>query len=132
MPVDDAAEMISQLLPEPTGCDLELLHWWVEEVLLPLRQMAEAEQRSALVRAWREMDRRQRFVWNKLITGEFRVGVSHLLVTRALAGVSGVPPATVAHRLMGDWQATPEVYERLVGPEAGAVEARRPYPVFLA
>ena len=36
-------------------------------------------------RAWRELDRRQRFVWNKLITGGFRVGVSQQLVTRALA-----------------------------------------------
>src|SRR5438094_1780923 len=130
--VGDAAETISLLLPEPTGSAPEPLHWWVEKVLLPLRQMAEAEQRSALVRAWGAMDRRQRFVWNKLITSEFRVGVSHLLVTRALAGVSGLPPATVAHRLMGDWLPTPEFYERLIGPEDGAVEASRPYPFFLA
>ena len=27
-------------------------------------------QREAMVRAWRELDDRQRFVWNKLITGE--------------------------------------------------------------
>jgi DNA ligase-1 len=130
--VGDAAETISLLLPEPTGSAPEPLHWWVEEVLLPLRKMEETEQRATLVRAWRAMDRRQRFVWNKLITGEFRVGVSHLLVTRALAGVSGLPPATVAHRLMGDWSPTPEFYQQLVGPEDGAVEASRPYPFFLA
>ncbi|HTK77025.1 MAG TPA: ATP-dependent DNA ligase [Gemmataceae bacterium] len=130
--VGDAAETISLLLAEPTGSAPEPLHWWVEEVLLPLRKMEEAEQRVTLVRAWKEMDRRQRFVWNKLITGEFRVGVSHLLVTRALAGVSGLPSATVAHRLMGDWSPTPEFYQRLVGPEDGAVEASRPYPFFLA
>ena len=130
--VGDAAETISLLLPEPTGSAPEPLHWWVEKVLLPLRKMEEADQRAALVRAWRAMDRRQRFVWNKLITGEFRVGVSHLLVTRALAGVSGLPPATVAHRLMGDWSPTPEFYHQLVAPEDGAVEASRPYPFFLA
>src|SRR5262245_48473702 len=130
--IGDAAETISLLLPEPTGSAPESLHWWVEQVLLPLRKMEEAEQQAALVRAWREMDRRQRFVWNKLITGEFRVGVSHLLVTRALAGVSGLPAATVAHRLMGDWSPTPEFYERLVAPDSGAVEASRPYPFFLA
>jgi DNA ligase-1 len=130
--VGDAAETISLLLAEPTGSAPEPLHWWVEEVLLPLRKMEEAEQRVTLVRAWKEMDRRQRFVWNKLITGEFRIGVSHLLVTRALAGVSGLPSATVAHRLMGDWSPTPEFYQRLVGPEDGAVEASRPYPFFLA
>jgi DNA ligase-1 len=130
--VGDAAETISLLLPEPTGSAPEPLHWWVEEVLLPLRKMDDREQRATLVRAWSQMDRRQRFVWNKLIAGEFRVGVSHLLVTRALAGVSGLPPATIAHRLMGDWSPTQGFYERLVGPEDGAVEASRPYPFFLA
>jgi DNA ligase-1 len=46
------------------------------------------------------MDDAQRFVWNKLITGEFRVGVSQLLVTRALATVSGVDASVISHRLM--------------------------------
>ena len=53
------------------------------------------------------MDERQRFVWNKLITGEFRVGVSQNLVVRALAGVSGIPAEVIAHRLMGDWSRPP-------------------------
>src|SRR4051794_25735696 len=100
--VGDVAETIALLLPDPTGSAPEPLHWWVEELLLPMRRMSEDDQRATLLRAWGEMDRRQRFVWNKLITGAFRVGVSHLLVTRALAEVSGLPAATVAHRLMGD------------------------------
>jgi DNA ligase 1 len=130
--VGDAAETISLLLPDPVASAPEPLHYWVEDVLLPLRRMAEEQQRATLLRAWGAMDRRQRFVWNKLITGEFRVGVSHLLVTRALAQVSGLPPATVAHRLMGDWQPTPGFCRRLVAPESGDVEVSRPYPFFLA
>ena len=63
--------------------------------------------------------RTQRFVWNKLITGEFRVGVSQQLVMRALAEVGGLTPAAIAHRLMGDWQPTPEFYRALVSPDAG-------------
>jgi len=58
-----------------------------------MREWDEAAQRDSLVWAWREMDDAQRFVWNKLITGEFRVGVSQRLVTRALAEVSGVDAA---------------------------------------
>ena len=50
------------------------------------------------------MDERQRFVWNKLITGEFRVGVSQNLVVRALAQFTGIAAEVIAHRLMGDWQ----------------------------
>ena len=60
--------------------------------------------------AWRELGRRERYVWNKLITGSFRVGPRARLVERALAAVSGVPEGVVAHRLMGAWEPTPEYY----------------------
>jgi DNA ligase-1 len=130
--VGDVAETIALLLPPAGGSAPEPLHYWVEEVLLPLRRKPEAEQRETILHAWAVMDRRQRFVWNKLITGAFRVGVSHLLVTRALAEVSGLPPAQVAHRLMGDWQPTPEFVRHLLAEDDGAAVVSRPYPFFLA
>ena len=78
------------------------------------------------------MDRTQRFVWNKLISGGFRVGVSQQLVTRALAKVSGVEAAIVAHRLMGDWEPTPAFYDRLRLTDARDADHSRPYPFCLA
>ncbi len=78
--------------------------------LLPLRGLNEERQQGAT--CWRRgqaLDARQRFVWNKLITGEFRVGVSQLLVVRALAEVAELPTDMVAHRLMGAWEPTPLV-----------------------
>src|SRR5262249_18814923 len=81
----DFAETVALLVP-PTGRGTERpLHRWVEEVLLTLRERDEAAQREAVLAAWAEMSPKQILVWNKLITGEFRVGVSQLLVTRALA-----------------------------------------------
>jgi DNA ligase 1 len=82
--------------------------------------------------AWAEMDTTQRLVWNKLITGEFRIGVSQRLMTRALATVSGAEPALIAHRLMGDWSPSPEFFQSLIAPEGGASVHSRPYPFFLA
>ena len=65
---------------------------------------------SELVGAWRRAGpASERFVWNKLISGGFRVGVSQRLVTRALAEVSGVEEGVIAHRLMGDWEPTPRI-----------------------
>ena len=89
-------------------------------------------QRAELVRAWRELGRRERYVWNKLITGSFRVGVSAQLVVRALAEVSGVDEGTIAHRLMGDWEPTPEFFERLIAPDTRDADVSRPYPFYLA
>lgn len=130
--VGDVAETIALLLPPPTAATDRPLAEWVERRLLPLRALDEAEQRAAAVAAWGELDERQRFVWNKLITGEFRVGVSQLLVVRALAQVSELPADVVSHRLMGTWEPTPAFYAALVAPDAGDADVSRPYPFFLA
>jgi DNA ligase 1 len=130
--VGDLAEAIALLLPRAASSTEAPLHWWVEQQLLPLRGADEAVQKQALLRAWSEMDDRQRFVWNKLITGAFRVGVSQQLVMRALAQASGVDGAAVAHRLMGAWEPTPEFYRRLVAAETPDADHSRPYPFFLA
>jgi DNA ligase-1 len=120
------------LLPD-TGRPVEQsLAWWVEERLLPLRDQDESVQREEMLRAWRELGRRERYVWNKLITGSFRVGVSARLVVRALAQVSGLEEGVIAHRLMGAWDPTPEFFDRLVAADTRDADVSRPYPFHLA
>jgi DNA ligase-1 len=130
--VGDLAETITLILPE-AGASSDLpLSFWVEQRLLPLRGEGEDVQRDVMVRSWRELDRGQRFVWNKLITGSFRVGASHRLVVRALAEVSGLEEGVVAHRLMGSWDPSAEFFQRLVVPDTRDADISRPYPFFLA
>jgi DNA ligase-1 len=130
--VGDMAETIALVLPEPRRSSDLALHLWVEERLLPLRSLSEREQREAVIQAWAELDRGQRFVWNKLMTGAFRVGVSQRLVTRALAEASGLDAAVIAHRLMGDWQPTSVFYDQLRAIGRADADVSRPYPFFLA
>src|SRR5690349_16571332 len=130
--VGDLAETISLLLPPPAASTPESLRYWVEERLLPFRDWDDHLRKASLVTAWREMDERERFVWNKLITGEFRVGVSQNLVVRALADASGVSPAVLAHRLMGDWQPTADFAEQILAKETADADVSRPYPFSLA
>jgi DNA ligase-1 len=130
--VGDLAETISLLLP-PSGASTHLpLRHWVEERLLLLRGEDEAGQRREIQQAWAELDGPQAYVWNKLITGSFRVGVSQSLVVRALARVSGVDEAAVAHRMMGAWDPNPEFYARLLEMDTRDTDLSRPYPFFLA
>jgi len=130
--VGDLAETITLLLPD-TGISSDLpLSRWVEERLLGLRGQAGVVQRAELVRAWRELGRRERYVWNKLITGSFRVGASARLVVRALAEVSGVDEGTTAQRVMGAWEPSPEFFQRLVAPDTRDADVSRPYPFYLA
>ncbi|CAN5598261.1 ATP-dependent DNA ligase [soil metagenome] len=130
--VGDLGESIALLLPAaPETTDLPL-HRWVEERLLPLAGEGEEVQRREILRAWRELDGVERFLWNKLITGSFRVGVSRSLVVRALSKASGIEEAAVAHRLMGAWEPSPESFRRLVSSDTEDADVSRPYPFFLA
>ena len=87
--VGDLAETIALLLPaHEDGAERDHalpLHEWVTRRLLPLATMSEEEQRTALRAAWRELSGTERYIWNTLITGSFRVGVSEQLVARALS-----------------------------------------------
>ena len=78
------------------------------------------------------MNERERFVWNKLITGEFRVGVSQNLVVRALAEASGVDSAVLFNRRMGNLGPNDDFANSMLAKEAPDADVSRPYPFCLA
>ncbi len=130
--VGDLAETITLLLPGASGASDRPLHVWIERHLLPLRDLPQEHQRSEILDAWERMDESQRFVWNKLITGGFRVGVSRRLVVRALERFSGIDAAVITHRLMGEWAVTADMYQRILSPDTRDADISRPYPFYLA
>ena len=130
--VGDLAETITLLLPESDARTDRPLHEWIEQRLLPLATRSEAEQRDTIIGAWRELGGTERFVWNKVITGGFRVGVSQQLVVKALAKVSGIDEGTIAHRLTGGWRPSAGSFERLVAADTSDADRSRPYPFYLA
>jgi DNA ligase-1 len=130
--VGDLAETITLLLPKTEQSSEGPLHQWVEQHLLPLGEMELEARRRFILKAWETMDGPQRFVWNKLITGGFRVGVSRRLVVRALARVSGVEAAVITHRLMGDWPPTAATFQKLLAADTRDADLSRPYPFYLA
>ena len=88
----DFGELVALALdaipPGPPEPELTLADW-VEQRLMPLQRADPAQQRAYVIRWWLGLPRLQRFILNKLLTGEFRVGVAQTLVTRALAGAIG-------------------------------------------
>ena len=132
--VGDGAETVALIfdqLPSVPADPISLVSW-VETRILPLRRAAPATQ-QALVLGWvRELDRWQRLVLFKLLTGELRLGVSQTLVVRALAHAMDLPPTTMAARLMGDWTPSAVWYESLGSQHVTADDLSRPYPFYLA
>lgn len=137
--VGDLAETMALLIPTTDAANAEGLAFWLEEYLLPLRGLPPEELAERLPPLWDQLDRQSLMVCIKLITGEFRVGVSKLLVTRALATLADLDPKLVAQRLVGytdlSHRPTAKGYARLVAPESPDEHAQRggqPYPFFLA
>jgi len=132
--VGDGAETIALLLPNNSNIDTTSLHALVEDNLLPLRGSDEDTQKIAVTESWSRMNYSQRLVYNKLITGAFRVGVSQLLVVRALSKLSEISGDVIAHRLMGEWEPSEEFFVRLLDPDLEKDESwiSRPYPFHLA
>ena len=130
--VGDLAETIALLLPDGSAFDDSPLHAWVEQKLLPIGSAPELDQRRIVLDAWRTLGGNERFVWNKLITGSFRVGVSQSLLVRALSRASSVPEPTIAHRLMGDWKPSADAYRKLVSEADEGMAVSNPYPFYLA
>src|SRR3954470_2023019 len=130
--VGDLAETISLLLPESESTVDEPLHVLIEQRVLALGRSSEEDQRASVVKTWRELGGVERFVFNKLITGAFRVGVSNQLVTRALARATGVEEGVVAHRMSGHWQPTAAAFLALSSAETSDADTSRPYPFYLA
>ena len=138
--VGDLAETIAHVLPPGQAPDEAPLAEWVQQRLLPLRGLPEPELRARVQAQWAVLDGLGRMLWVKLAGGGFRVGVSRLLVQRALAQHAGLEPSLVAQRMMGYTDArslpTAAAYAALIAPspdgQAGAPKDGRPYPFFLA
>jgi DNA ligase-1 len=123
-----ALDTVTPGAPQP---DLSLAEW-VEQRIIPLQKADPAAQRTMVMEWWLGLPRAERFLLNKLLTGEFRVGVAQTLVVRALAIAAGVEPTIVAARVMGDWTPSAEWFQSVVAAEPAAAEPSQPYPFFLA
>jgi len=137
--VGDLAETLSLLLPQAEHSSEEGLASWMENKLLPLRGLPPEELQERLPTFWAQLDRQSLMVCLKLITGSFRVGVSKLLVTRALAALAEIDSKRVAQRLVGytdlSHRPSAEGYLKLIAEESDDEHAQRggqPYPFFLA
>lgn len=130
--VGDLAETIALLLPGVGSKADDSLASWIEQRLLTLPQMNESSRREAIQQAWLDLNQTERLVFNKLLTGGFRIGVSQKLVVRALAEFSGIAVDVIAHRLMGHWKPDAEFFRKLIDPDTTDTQISRPYPFCLA
>lgn len=128
--VGDLAETITLMLPsEYEHSDFTLTYWM--DFVKALENKEVHEKKQQIVWAWKRLSESERFVFNKLITGGFRIGVSQQLMVKALAKYANVKENIVAHRLMGNWSPDINVFEELLYA-TDETDLSRPYPFYLA
>jgi DNA ligase-1 len=128
--VGDLAETISLVLPPPEEIsELSLTEWL--DFIRSLEPLTIEQKKERILWAWKRLEPMQRFVFNKLITGAFRIGVSQQLMVKALAKYADVKENVLAHRLMGNWSPDLSDFQELVFSE-DTLDLSRPYPFYLA
>ncbi|MEP6676091.1 MAG: ATP-dependent DNA ligase [Ferruginibacter sp.] len=133
--VGDLGETIALLLPETVTENSMLsehsLSWYLE-TFIRIEKEEEPVKKAFIVSSWQQMTRNEKFVFNKLITGNFRIGVSQTMMVNALAKTVNAPASVIAHRITGNWDPAVTVFDELLSEGGDTVDHSKPYPFYLA
>jgi len=129
--VGDLAETIALVVPSSEKGSKKSLTSFLQE-MIALKPKSEAEKKEYLFQNWSVLDYYERFVFTKLITGGFRIGVSQKLMTRALSKATGIEEDILAYKLMGNWDPNRISFHDLVLEEKESDYLSKPYPFYLA
>ncbi|MCK0097557.1 ATP-dependent DNA ligase [Yoonia sp. F2084L] len=129
--VGDLAETIALVLPPATESEDQTLTHWIRYIKT-LSTLEDDERKAGILGAWNSLPNTERFLFTKLLTGGFRIGVSAKLITRALAQATGQPEPQLTHKLMGNWTPDTTTWEALIEADDPTADLSRPYPFYLA
>ena len=129
--VGDLAETIALIIPTTKEHSDKSLTEYLQEIIA-LKKKTDEEKRAYLHENWLALNYYERFVFTKLITGSFRIGVSQKLMTRALSKAENVEEDALAYKLMGNWDPNKVTFQELILDEKSSDYLSKPYPFYLA
>lgn len=129
--VGDLAETISLLLPVTKAASDHSLSKVIHE-LIDLKDKSDEQRKQYITSMWLQFNPQELFVFNKFITGGFRMGVSDKIIIKALAKHYDIEENVVAHRLSGSWEARGNSLHNLLSGEGSTSDISKPYPFYLA
>ncbi|HMP31102.1 MAG TPA: ATP-dependent DNA ligase [Saprospiraceae bacterium] len=130
--VGDLAETIALVSPNTTQ---EYQYSLSERIshLNHLKTLVQTEeQKQLLFSYWLEMNKEERFLFNKLLTGGFRVGISQNLIIKALAQSLSKADNEIALMLTGDWSPDKSTWDQLMISSYAENAISKPFPFYLA
>src|SRR5688572_326300 len=133
--VGDLSETIALLIPDDPevlkSSPSRTLSWYVEK-FLELEKSEEQEKKNFILQSWKELDHKEKFVFNKLLSSTFRVGVSQNMMVNALSKLVKLDSSVIAHRISGNWDPSTTPFNELLSEESSIADHSKPYPFYLA
>jgi len=131
--VGDFSETLALLLPDVKNDNqiTESLSYYLEK-FIAIEKEDENIKKNFIVDSWQQMNKNERFVFNKFITGSFRIGVSQKTIVNALAKVVELSSSVIAHRISGNWDPVTTTFQELLSETASLSDFSKPYPFYLA
>lgn len=129
--VGDLAETIALLIPDAGSEENAPLHEWMLQ-LREVKKWDPEDQKNWVFYAWKKLNRTQRFLFNKLLTGGFRIGVSDALIIQALNIYTDIEKDELSFRISGKWDPYEATFDLLISNPDKALTLSKPYPFFLA
>ncbi|MBC7615610.1 MAG: ATP-dependent DNA ligase [Pedobacter sp.] len=129
--VGDLSETIALVLPPAkTAIDKPLYQWIIE--LAEIGKQNDEKKKEYILNAWNGLSTAERFIFNKLISGNFRIGVSNKILVNAIAKQSNIESSKIMHAIMGKWDPSVINYQQLIQGEHVNTDNSWPYPFCLA
>ena len=129
--VGDLGETLSLVLPPPTEKIDKYLSEWMNEII-GLKEKSDSEKKDFVLNSWNGLDYTERLIFNKLLGGSFRIGVSDKTLINALTKFSNQESSALTHSLMGKWQPENTSFKELISAENINPDNSKPYPFYLA
>lgn len=129
--VGDLGETISLVLPPPLNQKEASLSAWMEEII-QLKRATEEEKKEFVLKAWASLAGTSRFIFNKLLGGSFRLGISSKTLIQALSKHYKIDPSVITHSIMGNWDIQNVTFDKLVQGAYTDTRISQPYPFCLA
>lgn len=129
--VGDLAETISLVVPKNESNNCASLTSIINE-LIELKPKTESEKKFYIIHKWSSLNTDERFIFNKILTGGFRLGVSQKTITRALSKFLNIEQKVISHRLMGNWIPGTTTFKALILEPSEGEDESKPYPFYLA
>ncbi|AXG72429.1 DNA ligase B [Kordia sp. SMS9] len=129
--VGDLGETLALLLPPPTHHIEKSLDAWMQE-LLQLKSKTDEEKKEYVLNAWSGLEAQERLIFNKLIGGSFRIGVSKKTLVNALAKLTNIDANQLMHSIIGNWDINSITFDELLSGSHINYDNSKPYPFCLA